>query len=319
MLEARGFRDLLADLASSENLRAHFDHDPSAVLANYVLTPDEHAAVMDPRGHAWITERSSLNELLGLESGNYDSESQPQRDARFNSRFSQDADPRPALVELFQSVVKRPREERLDALLSIMGSVESDDYWTFRAGISVATPLQGVTDINVVGLGISGADQVSVETDYILRHARHIFYLGPVGSISDYLRRVCPNVVNLGAESYVEGGQRAQAYRSMAARVIDAAMEDRPVAFALYGHPLVFSDPPFLVRRLAKLAGLRVQLRPAISSMDTLFSDLWMDPGSNGTSRLRRDGRGDRETQVPVGRGRDRSADRRDRNVAVLK
>src|SRR3954451_23420035 len=280
MPEAKGVHDPATDLSGSESQLAPSEHGPSTVLASDVLQDDAQNPLIKP--YAWVAEPSSLNEELGLASGDYHSENQPQRDTRFNSRFWQDADPRPQLIELFREAVNRPRDQRLPALLSIMGAVESDENWAFKAGIKLTPPLQGMTEINIVGLGISGADQVSVETDYILRHSRHIFYLAPVGSLTDYLGRVCSSVVNLGAEAYVEGGERAQAYRAMAARVVNAAIDEAPVAFALYGHPLVFSDPPFLVRRLAKLAGLRVQLRPAISSIDTLFSDLWLDPSSSG-------------------------------------
>ena len=68
----------------------------------------------------------------------------------------------------------------------------------------------------------------------------------------------------------------------MAAAVVNAALDHPPVTFALYGHPLVFSYPPFLVREMAKYLELKVKLVPGISAMDCMFADLAIDPSMSG-------------------------------------
>src|SRR5882762_1393677 len=55
-----------------------------------------------------------------------------------------------------------------------------------------------------------------------------------------------------------------------------------PVTLALYGHPLVYSLPPFIVMAAAEVIGLRTKVMAGISSMDTLFVDLKFDPCTQG-------------------------------------
>jgi uncharacterized protein YabN with tetrapyrrole methylase and pyrophosphatase domain len=68
----------------------------------------------------------------------------------------------------------------------------------------------------------------------------------------------------------------------MASMVIASALDHPPVTFALYGHPLVFSLLPFFVLGAAKPLGLRTKILPAVSSLDTIFVDLRIDPCTQG-------------------------------------
>ncbi len=68
----------------------------------------------------------------------------------------------------------------------------------------------------------------------------------------------------------------------MAAEVINAALAGSPVAFATYGHPLVYCYPAELIQRAAKLLNLKVEVFPGISSLDTLFVDLAIDAAADG-------------------------------------
>lgn len=68
----------------------------------------------------------------------------------------------------------------------------------------------------------------------------------------------------------------------MAAATIQAALDNPPVTLALYGHPLIFSYPPFLVKEMAKRMSLHTKTLPGISALDCLFVDLGIDPAMNG-------------------------------------
>jgi hypothetical protein len=63
---------------------------------------------------------------------------------------------------------------------------------------------------------------------------------------------------------------------------MDAALDHAPVTFAIHGHPLVAVHSPFLVLELASALDLRVTVLPGISAMDTIMSDLRLDPVIHG-------------------------------------
>ncbi len=68
----------------------------------------------------------------------------------------------------------------------------------------------------------------------------------------------------------------------MSSTVIDAALENPPVTFAVYGHPLIYAYPPQQVLFAAKFCGLRVRVMPGISALDMMFVDLRLDPSIQG-------------------------------------
>jgi len=68
----------------------------------------------------------------------------------------------------------------------------------------------------------------------------------------------------------------------MASEVIAAALEEPPVCFATYGHPKLYCYPTTLIQRAAKLLDLKIAVLPGISSLDTLFVDLAVDPALDG-------------------------------------
>ncbi|MBN2798237.1 MAG: hypothetical protein JXX28_03755 [Deltaproteobacteria bacterium] len=137
-------------------------------------------------------------------------------------------------------------------------------------------------DILIAGLGISPSEHLTAETERCLRQCREVLYLdtGPVTKA--LLERLVPVATPLYAQAYVPGRPRLSGYHLMAARVVEAALDRGPVAFAVQGHPLVYVHAPVLIRRMAQALGLEVRLLPAISSLDTLFAELWLDPASEG-------------------------------------
>jgi hypothetical protein len=68
----------------------------------------------------------------------------------------------------------------------------------------------------------------------------------------------------------------------MAARVIDAALDHPPVTFAMHGHPFVGAYAPFLIIDMAQVLQLDARVLPGISALDTLVTDLPIDPCVTG-------------------------------------
>ncbi len=139
-----------------------------------------------------------------------------------------------------------------------------------------------MTDLWIAGLGIQTVSQVTREVEHAIRNSREVFYLDTGAATREYLESLCSRVTALFDESYGEERPRVTAYEHMAIRVIEAALDHAPVTFAIHGHPLVAAHPPFLVLELARALGLRVEVLPGISSLDTLFADLHLDPVVHG-------------------------------------
>jgi Tetrapyrrole (Corrin/Porphyrin) Methylases len=139
-----------------------------------------------------------------------------------------------------------------------------------------------MTDLTIAGLGLQTVTQVTREVEQAIRDSLEVLFLDTGAATRQYLETLCPRVTALFDESYREEGARVSAYEHMAIRVIEAALDHPPVTFATHGHPLVAAHPPFLVLELARALGLNVAVLPGISSLDTLFADLRLDPVVHG-------------------------------------
>ncbi len=136
-------------------------------------------------------------------------------------------------------------------------------------------------DIYIVGLGIRSVRQITREAEDAIRASRTVLYVDAGFGVQEYLLTLCRNVENLLTE-YHEGTLRMGTYRAMAARVVEAALDDPPVTFAVYGHPTFFVYPADLIQRSAALLGLGVEVMPGISTIDTVCVDLGLDVGTTG-------------------------------------
>jgi len=136
-------------------------------------------------------------------------------------------------------------------------------------------------DIAIVGLGMSGVHQMTREVEATIRRSRHLFVTDVANGVIDHLRALCPRITDL-TKHHATSSHRVLLYRKMASEVVAAAMEAAPVCFASYGHPKMYCYPSTLIQRAAELLNLRTVLLPGISSLDTLLTDLGIDPGADG-------------------------------------
>jgi tetrapyrrole methylase family protein/MazG family protein len=140
---------------------------------------------------------------------------------------------------------------------------------------------QPAYDIYIVGLGILGYLQVTRETEDALSACRKVYYLHTEPYITRYLNRFDVDVEDL-YPLYEPGKSRLPTYHKMAEVVLQAAQEEPPVAFAVYGHPMMFVLPTRIIGEKALELNLRVKVLPGISALDCLMIDLNFDPGRNG-------------------------------------
>jgi len=139
-----------------------------------------------------------------------------------------------------------------------------------------------MTDIWIAGLGIQTVNQVTRQVEQALLASQEILYLDTGVATKRFLEGLCQRVTSLFEQSYSEDRPRINAYEHMSIRVLEAALDHPPVTFAIHGHPLIAVHPPFLVMEMANALGLRVEVLPGISAIDTLLADLRIDPVVHG-------------------------------------
>lgn len=138
------------------------------------------------------------------------------------------------------------------------------------------------THITVVGLGITGVEQVTLEAEAAIRGANEVLYVEARPGVRSFLAARCPRVTPLFGDNYVSWAGRLAAYDLIAARVLDAALARGPVVLAVQGHPTVFSYVPVLLRDAAPALGLSVRVQPGISAEDNVLAYLAIDPADHG-------------------------------------
>lgn len=135
-----------------------------------------------------------------------------------------------------------------------------------------------MADIYIVGLGVLNVDQITHQAQRAIKRCREVLYVDTGIATGAYLEGLCPRITSLYEMSYQETGHRLNAYYQMAARVVEAALDHPPVAFAMHGHPIVGTYAPFLIQDMAGLLSLEVEVQPGISAMDCLCAELMLDP-----------------------------------------
>ncbi len=133
----------------------------------------------------------------------------------------------------------------------------------------------------VVGIGINFAKQITAEAREAIESADKVFHLIADLISLKWLSEVCPGAVSL-YEYYSADQDRTISYRMMTDRVLEEVRAGSAVTFVSYGHPGVFGFPLHESLRIARSEGFQAQMLPGVSSIDCLFSDLSLDPGSVG-------------------------------------
>ncbi len=139
-----------------------------------------------------------------------------------------------------------------------------------------------MTDIHIVGLGVSSVSQVTREAEQAIKASNEVLYLDTGVATRRFLEDRCERVTSLHDISYREGDHRLNAYHHMAATVIESALARAPVTFAVHGHPLIAVYPSFLVCDIATVLGLSVRVTPGVSAIDSIVAELKIDPCAEG-------------------------------------
>ena len=130
-------------------------------------------------------------------------------------------------------------------------------------------------DLYLVGLGIDCRAHLTREGEKALKQARVILH---IDEDHRWLRKLNPSVVDL-KKMYWSGDERLAVYERIRARII-TEMEGGPgVAFATYGHPMIFDRIANGLISHCRQNGRSVRVVNGISSLDTLATDLGIEYG----------------------------------------
>jgi hypothetical protein len=142
------------------------------------------------------------------------------------------------------------------------------------AGLS-SFPKKG--SLTIIGTGIKAVGQVTREGQQYLKQAQKVLYLVADPVTERWIRRL-----NHTSESlygyYGDSKPRSQTYQEMADRILHYIRKDLDVCAAFYGHPGIFVSPSYISLKIAREEGYKAEMMPGISAIDSLFSDLGLDP-----------------------------------------
>ena len=133
----------------------------------------------------------------------------------------------------------------------------------------------------VVGVGITGIGQVTLEAEAAIKAADQVFYLVLERTTELWLRLANPRASTL-SNLYAEGKERRQTYAEMTARIVDAVRQGQRVCAVFYGHPAVFVESSHAAVRELVADGYQARILPGISADACLYAELGFNPGAYG-------------------------------------
>ncbi|MEW6574478.1 MAG: nucleoside triphosphate pyrophosphohydrolase [Bacillota bacterium] len=133
------------------------------------------------------------------------------------------------------------------------------------------------SDITICGLGPGNWEAVPVGVIDSLRQAGVVFLRTGIHPVVPRLRE--QNVKFETFDRFYEEENSFEAvYRRIAATILERALE-RPLLYAVPGHPMVAEEPTRLIIEGATGKGLTVRIIPAMSFLDAVYAALGLDPG----------------------------------------
>jgi tetrapyrrole (corrin/porphyrin) methylase-like protein len=133
----------------------------------------------------------------------------------------------------------------------------------------------------VVGTGITGIGQLTLEAVGAIDQAERLFYLMNDPIAEAWFRQRHPSAQTL-SDLYGEGKDRSVSYAEMAARVIRSVRSGYRVCVAVYGHPGVFVQFTHLAIAALRREGYPARMLPGVSADGCLIADLGFNPGDHG-------------------------------------
>ena len=133
----------------------------------------------------------------------------------------------------------------------------------------------------IVGVGITGVGQVTLEAAAAIEAADQVFYLVLERTTELWIRQANPRASTL-SDLYAAGKERRQTYAEMTARIVSAVRQGQRVCAVFYGHPAVFVESSHAAVRELVADGYKARILPGISADGCLYAELGFNPGAHG-------------------------------------
>jgi uncharacterized protein YabN with tetrapyrrole methylase and pyrophosphatase domain len=139
----------------------------------------------------------------------------------------------------------------------------------------------GAGSLTIVGTGLCGREQITVEAAQIIGSSDKVLFLVENLVMADWIRNANPMSESL-FPFYVGHSDLLQTYLHMTDHILSFVRQELNVCAVFYGHPGVFVFPSHEAIIRAREEGFKARMFPAVSAEDCLFADLGLDPGRRG-------------------------------------
>ncbi|MGQ3888455.1 SAM-dependent methyltransferase [Legionella sp. CNM-1927-20] len=135
----------------------------------------------------------------------------------------------------------------------------------------------------IAGCGIKFLSHITLETQSLIRKSDCVVYLVNDPAMKRWIMENSKKGVSLDS-IYFSFKERKKAYSGICQEIINIANIYSITCFVTYGHPLILSScSQQLIKDIEEQSpNIQVEIVPGISSLDSLFCDLRIDPGLGG-------------------------------------
>jgi Tetrapyrrole (Corrin/Porphyrin) Methylases len=137
----------------------------------------------------------------------------------------------------------------------------------------------------VVGTGITGVGQTTLETVACLERADRVFFLVTEPTTELWIRGLNPAAESL-AGLYADHKDREKTYAEITRLLVSAVRGGAYVCAAFYGHPGVLVQASHRTIRILRRGGFSARMLPGVSADGCLFADLGVNPGDHGVQNF---------------------------------
>ena len=134
----------------------------------------------------------------------------------------------------------------------------------------------------VVGTGINGVSQTTLEAVAAIKNAEQVFYVVVDPTTETWIRMANPRAATL-SHLYAPGKPRSQTYAEMTDCIVAAVRGGLRVCVVFYGHPGVFVETSHVALAQLRAEGYTARMLPGVSADACLYAELGVNPGQYGT------------------------------------
>jgi precorrin-6B methylase 1 len=135
--------------------------------------------------------------------------------------------------------------------------------------------------VSVFGLGVRLVMQITLESNYLLQQAEHVFHGEDAPGVREYVASIGCRETNF-RHLYADGKPRKRAYQEICDLIVGAAEAGERCAYLTPGNPAFLNTVVHKLRSATAARGIPFSVYPGVSSIDTLITDLLLPVSDTG-------------------------------------